>query len=376
MSLSLQIDELSEFYRTKTVLVTGHSGFKGAWLSQWLVGMGANVIGLSNNTPTTPSLSQILRLSESIRETWIDINDLPKVLSIVEKTKPDLVFHLAAQPIVLHSYNSPVETFKTNIAGTTNILEALRQAGKRSAGVFITSDKCYENSNDGLPFTENHKLGGNDPYSASKACAEIAISAYRASFFPPDNPQTKVGIASARAGNVIGGGDWSDHRILPDCARCLSNGIPIPVRNPSSVRPWQHVLEPLYGYLLLGYQIYNSLCSAKDASLSKYTTAFNFGPPTDQQRDIQSLVEEVLKHWPGNWRDHSSRSAKPEADTLTLNSDKATTTLRWQPSLSFQETVRYTVEWYRNFYETKNDPAEFTRKQIRDYQEAIRAAQI
>lgn len=378
MRNQLLAEKLATFYQGKKVLVTGHSGFKGAWLSQWLHDMGSRVTGLSIDTPTNPALSKLLKLSESIEEHWVDINDRDAVCSAVEQVSPDLVFHLAAQPIVLTSYETPAETFQTNLCGTINVLEALRGSNTPCAAVFITSDKCYENKNQGRPFTEERELGGNDPYSASKACAEIAIASYRKSFFSQGTSESKVGIASARAGNVIGGGDWSKYRILPDCVRYLSKGEVVPVRNPHSIRPWQHVLEPLFGYLCLGQKIGSHLLDPNERSdtenLSLLTSAFNFGPPGDQQKNIASVVDEVLKHWPGDWGDQSSHTSKAEADTLTLDSQKATDVLDWHPILNFEESIRYTVEWYKNFYDEKIDPLEFTRQQIRDYKTAVNKA--
>jgi CDP-glucose 4,6-dehydratase len=324
-------------YAGKRVFVTGHTGFKGSWLCEWLLGLGAEVTGYSLQPPTQPALFEQLGLAGRLRHIVGDIQDLPGLSRAVRAAQPDYVFHLAAQTIVRDSYVKPVETFMVNLMGTVHLLETLRSVSHPCAAVFVTTDKCYENREWVYGYRENDPLGGHDPYSASKATAELAIASYRRSFFQ-SHP---VRIASARAGNVIGGGDWAVDRIVPDCMRALEQGKPIAVRNPKATRPWQHVLEPLSGYLWLG------ACLAGERKTS-LDTAFNFGPGHESNRTVVELVTEVLKHWPGRWQDQSDPNAVHEAKLLQLATDKATALLGWEPAWRFPAAVAQTVEWYRD----------------------------
>jgi CDP-glucose 4,6-dehydratase len=326
----------------KRVLVTGHTGFKGSWLCEWLLGLGAEVTGLSLPPETEPSLFVELGLARRLRHIVGDIQE-PEVLTrAVGGCKPDFVFHLAAQALVRESYVRPRETFQVNAMGTLHLLEALRNLTQPCAAVFVTTDKCYENREWHHGYREEDTLGGRDPYSASKAAAELIIASYRDSFF--QDPPVK--IASSRAGNVIGGGDWARHRIMPDCIAALSKKKPIPVRNSRATRPWQHVLEPLSGYLWLGASLAEP--KLRRCSLPLLASAFNFGPDRDSNRSVAELVEEVLKHWPGRWQDKTDPSAPHEAGQLRLSTDKAYALLRWFPVWSFSEAVAQTVDWYRN----------------------------
>jgi CDP-glucose 4,6-dehydratase len=329
-------------FNGKRVLVTGHTGFKGAWLCEWLLGLGAQITGLSLPPQTEPSLFAELGLARRLRHIVGDIQEPDVLTKAVSESKPDFVFHLAAQALVRQSYFRPRETFNVNAMGTLHLLEALRNLRKPCAAVFITTDKCYENREWHHGYREEDKLGGRDPYSASKAAAELIIASYRNSFFQ-DHP---VKIASCRAGNVIGGGDWARDRIVPDCIAALHKKKPIPVRNPHATRPWQHVLEPLSGYLWLGASLADP--ELRRCQLPLLASAFNFGPNHDSNRTVAELVEEVLKHWPGRWQDKSDPAAPHEAGLLQLSTDKAYALLGWFPVWSFSAAVAGTVDWYRN----------------------------
>lgn len=366
----------SDFYHGKTVLLTGHTGFKGSWLTEWLLMMGAKVTGLSLPPATEPALFEQLGLAKRCDHRIGDVRDRGLVRRLVHEIRPDLVFHLAAQPLVRQSYAQPIETFDTNVMGTAHVLDALRDADWPCAAVMITTDKVYENKESLHAYREEDPLGGYDPYSSSKACAELVIQSYRQSFFHPVEITRKaardtsakgiVGVASARAGNVIGGGDWAQDRIMPDCIRALARGEVIQVRNPNATRPWQHVLEPLGGYLLLGFKLHRAL-TADLAVLPSYASAFNFGPGAASNRPVRDLVSEILKHWPGRWIDCSDPSAPHEAGLLHLCTDKAATVLHWHPCWSFEKTIARTVDWYKACH-TAAQPAvvKWTQDQIAD----------
>ena len=353
----------------RRVLLTGHTGFKGAWLSEWLLGLGADVTGFALAPPTDPALFDQLGLARRLRHVQSDVRDAAKVADAVSESRPDFIFHLAAQSLVRESYEQPVDTFATNVMGTINVLEAARALDRPCVVIVVTTDKCYLNREWHYGYREDDPLGGRDPYSASKAAAEIATAAWRSSFFG----KSPVRLASGRAGNVIGGGDWARDRIVPDCIRALSAGRPIPVRNRLATRPWQHVLEPLAGYLWLAA----SLAAATgprhdDTSLE---SAFNFGPDSDSNRNVGELVGRVLQRWPGEWADASDGAAPHEAQFLHLSTDKAARLLRWRPVWSFDRTIAETVGWYRDA--AGADPAtigEHTRDQIAQYSSDAAAA--
>jgi len=346
-------------YRGKRVLVTGHTGFKGSWLCEWLLSLGAEVYGLALPPATRPSLFGQLRLGERIAAHDLgDIRDLATVKAAVKRARPDFVFHLAAQPLVRLSYKEPVETFATNVMGTVHVLEACRSLKKPCALVCITTDKCYENKETTRPYRESDPMGGYDPYSCSKGCDELVISSYRRSFF--GSPESPVWVASARAGNVIGGGDWAKDRIVPDCIRALRKGQAIPVRNKVSTRPWQHVLEPLCGYLTLGAAL------AKRERFEEVAGGFNFGPNPKENKTVKDLVEEILKSCKGAWEDKSDPNAVHEAGLLNLDIRKARAVLGWKPRWDFAATVRNTVAWYEGVLRGE-DPVALTQCQIQDY---------
>ena len=361
----------AQIYRGKRVLVTGHTGFKGAWLAEWLLSLGAEVTGFALSPPTTPSLFEQLGLSSRLRHIEGDIRDLSAVQATVHACKPNFVFHLAAQPLVRLSYSQPVETYATNVMGTVNILEAIRLAGLPCSVVAITTDKCYENKEWVHSYREEDPMGGYDPYSSSKGAAELVIASYRRSYFSSANSLVK--LASARAGNVIGGGDWALDRIVPDCIRSLQNGETIPVRNKIATRPWQHVLEPLSGYLWLGACLHNSQLSAFSSQLP---SAFNFGPSLASNRTVAELVQEILKHWPGQWDDQSDPHALHEAQLLNLATDKAHHFLGWSPVWSFAETIAQTVRWYCESNAAYLDLNALTMAQIGAYTEAAKSAGV
>ena len=330
---------LERSYSGKRVLVTGHTGFKGSWLTLWLTKMGAQVTGLSDDIPTSPSHYESLMLKDQIRDLRGDIRDLALMKQIVTEFKPDYVFHLAAQSLVRKSYEAPLDTFLINTIGTANVLEALRDHQYKCAVVLVTSDKCYENLEWEWGYREIDRLGGKDPYSGSKAAAEIIARSYTASFFSGD----MVRIATARAGNVIGGGDWASDRIIPDCVRSWSNNLAVELRSPESTRPWQHVLEPLSGYLSLGA----SLAASEDL----HGESFNFGPPSRQDHSVREVVNEMSKYWDAvNVREDQSVTKIAEAGLLKLNCDKALAHLDWEAVWNFEETIQHTAEWYRHFY--------------------------
>ena len=357
-------------YRGRRVFVTGHTGFKGSWLCEWLLSLGAEVHGFALEPPTKPALFDQLGLAERIASHTIgDIRDREALAKAVSAADPDFVFHLAAQPLVRLSYREPVETFDTNVMGTVNLLEAVRQHAikhlntqtlKHCSVVCITTDKVYENNESGQAYKETDPFGGYDPYSASKGACEIAIASYRRSFF--NDPANPVWVASARAGNVIGGGDWALDRIVPDCMRALDRGETIPVRNKVSTRPWQHVLEPLGGYLTLGAAL------ATRTRFADYASGFNFGPDPSANRTVKDLVTEILKHRAGKWEDRSDPNAVHEAGLLNLDITKAREVLGWTPRWDFETTIAKTVEWYGEVAAGK-DVAAMTRRQIQEYGE-------
>jgi CDP-glucose 4,6-dehydratase len=349
-------------YRAKTVWVSGHTGFKGAWLTAWLLDLGADVRGFSLTPPTTPALFDQLGLAARMHHELGDVRDLAAVQRSIASAQPDFVLHLAAQPLVRLSYAQPLETYATNVMGTVHVLEALRGLQKPCAAVCITTDKCYQNQEWLHGYRENDPLGGHDPYSSSKAAAELVIASWRNSFFPASHP---VKLASARAGNVIGGGDWAKDRIVPDCIRALTAGLPIPIRNKVATRPWQHVLEPLSGYLWLAACMTSDLRPPSSALCS----AFNFGPSHESNRTVVELVAEVLKHWPGRWEDRSDPHAVHETNLLQLATHKANALLGWEPVWTFPTAIEQTVQWYREASED-SDPTvvrALTISQIAEY---------
>lgn len=361
----------SNCYQGRRVLVTGHTGFKGSWLCEWLLSLGAEVSGFALEPPTAPALFDQLGLASRMQDLRGDVRDLAALRRVISEVQPEIIIHMAAQPLVRLSYEIPVETFATNAMGTVNVLEAVRGENLSCAVVVVTTDKCYENREWVHSYREEDAMGGYDPYSASKGCAELVVNAFRRSYFSAQSP---VALGSARAGNVIGGGDWALDRIVPDCMRSLSRGEVIPVRNPHATRPWQHVLEPLSGYLLLGARLWENLTPFEkmrdSAERACFEGGFNFGPALGSNRPVGQLVEEILKHWPGRWENQWRGDAPHEASLLNLATDKAHHFLHWKPVWDFAETIERTVSWYRHEKENPSAVAAVTRQQIADYAQA------
>lgn len=331
-------------YRQKTVLLTGHTGFKGSWLAYWLHQLGANVVGYSLPAPTEPSHWKLLDLSIAHHED--DINDLARLQRVFAVSRPDIVIHMAAQPLVRYSYQHPLETVETNVVGTAKVLECVRQTPSVRAVVVVTSDKCYENPEDGRPLTETSPMGGYDPYSMSKGAAELVTNSYRNSFFNPANygQSHQTLLASVRAGNVIGGGDWAADRLIPDLIRGSVSGQRVVIRNPEAVRPWQHVLEPLSGYLLVGQRLL-----AGDVSAA---TGWNFGPAPDDVLPVRAVVQRANSRWDAVGFDELPSAENPhEAHLLRLDCTKAHQELDWYPVWRTETAIEHTIDWYRKFYE-------------------------
>ena len=348
-----------KFWKGKKVLVTGNTGFKGSWLTVLLDSLGAQVYGYSLPAPTEPSMYASCGLDRLAHTTVSDVRDRAALLACFTQVKPDIVFHMAAQPLVLESYRIPAETYETNVMGTVNLLEAVRTVKSARAVVVITSDKCYENKEWTWGYRENEPLGGFDPYSSSKACAEIATAAWRNSFFAPEQHKLhNTGIATARAGNVIGGGDWAASRLVPDCVRALMKNENIKVRNPMSLRPWQHVLEPLCGYLLLARKLWESG--------HEFSEAWNFGPDATDVRPVGWLVKEMCLRWGNADFVISPGKTGHEAGILMLDSTKSRLRLDWQPRWKLEQTVEKIVEWSRAYGKGHN-MLEVTKRQLEDY---------
>jgi CDP-glucose 4,6-dehydratase len=333
-------------FRGRRVLVTGHTGFKGAWLALWLHELGAVVTGYSLPPPTTPSLFEAARISARVRHIEGDVRHRDGLARAIREARPEVIFHLAAQAIVRESYRDPLTTMETNVLGTVNVLDAVRAAAAPVSVVVITSDKCYDTTRPG-PYRETDPLGGDDVYSASKCAAEVVTASYRHSFFPLERlAEHGVAIASARAGNVIGGGDWAADRLVPDAIRALVRGEPIDVRRPRAIRPWQHVLEPLRGYLALGAAL-SSSSAAERASASQ---PWNFGPGALAARTVAEVLDAVIRaHGSGSWRE-TGDPGPHETGCLTLDSSRARVRFNWTPWWGFEQTIAATVGWYRAFY--------------------------
>ncbi len=329
-----------EFWRGKRVVVTGDTGFKGAWLALWLHALGARVLGYAKDVPTRPSLFEAARIGELVEHRAGDVRDFADVQRSIGEFRPEVVFHLAAQSLVRYSYEQPLETYATNVMGTAHVLEAVRGARSVRAVVVVTSDKCYENRETGRAYVETDPLGGRDPYSSSKGAAELVASAYSRSFFCA--AESKVAVATARAGNVIGGGDWSRDRLLPDAYRAAAAGTPVQIRNPGAVRPWQHVLEPLAGYLLLAQRL------AEEGA--RIAGAWNFGPPASDARPVSEIMDRAASLWGPGLRWEIDRGAHPhEAKLLCLDAARARELLGWTPRLDLDTAVDWTVAWYKAF---------------------------
>ncbi len=358
---------LSKVFRDRSVWVSGHTGFKGAWLCEWLLTLGAKVHGYSLEPPTHPSLFDQLGLAGRIQSHGIaDIRDADGVAASLRGCRPDFVFHLAAQSLVRESYRSPLATFGTNTLGTVHVLEGLREVQYPCAAILVTTDKVYENREWVHAYRETDRLGGHDPYSASKAAAELAVASYRRSFFGSASP---VRIASVRAGNVIGGGDWAEDRIIPDCVRAWQDGRQVSVRAPGSIRPWQHVLEPLYGYLLLAAELAHAAKAGDGNRLGELESGFNFGPDRGSARTVRELVEGLAGSLGFEWSADEGAASLHEAQRLSLDAEKAFRLLGWTPRWSFEAALEMTADWFRKVAQG-GSAVELTRGQIRSHCEA------
>ncbi|RMD58586.1 CDP-glucose 4,6-dehydratase [Candidatus Parcubacteria bacterium] len=356
-------------FENKRVLVTGHTGFKGSWLCLWLAELGAEVYGYSLEAPTKPSLFEEAKVVERLVGHEVgDIRNAERLKNTLKKVRPSIVFHLAAQSLVRRSYAEPQETYETNVMGTVNLLEAIRACDSVKVCQIITSDKCYENWEWVYAYRENDPMGGSDPYSNSKGCAELVVSSYRRSFFPPERFEKHgVSLSSARAGNVIGGGDWSEDRIIPDSIRALTVGNPIEVRNPNAVRPWQHVLEPLSGYLWLAARQWSEP--------RRFSDGWNFGPMPAGHATVEEIVQEIVRQWgEGEYRPDSPSEAPHEAHLLKLDITKAADLLAWRPVYSLKEALSVTVDWYKAWAQgcARDELRVLTLNQIRAYTKAAR----
>ncbi len=349
---------MKKFYQNKKVIVTGHTGFKGSWLCAWLYLLGAKVYGIALDPPTKPSHFELLDLKNKINSKILDIRNKQKIKDTISSINPDIIFHLAAQPIVSESFEDPVKTFDTNFMGSINVMESLRENKHDCILVMITSDKCYENKEWIWGYRENDEMGGSDPYSASKGATELAISSYYRSFFADND---KMLIASARAGNVIGGGDWAKNRIIPDLIKCWSEEKLLKIRSPNSTRPWQHVLEPVSGYLNLAWTLY------EDQSLNGQS--FNFGPDNNDEYTVEELVKKMSLQWKNaKWKKNEDfNSNLKEASLLKLNCDKSLNLLNWKQALNFDETASFTINWYKIYYQGNKNIFDISTRQIEDY---------
>ena len=351
-------------FKDKTIFVTGHTGFMGSWLTEWLCDLGANVIGYSLEPPTVPSLFDTLGLEKRITHIIGDINDSKNLQNTMNEHFPEIVFHLAAQPLVKTSYDAPQKTIQTNVMGTVNLLESIKNqpTSRLAICVVITSDKCYQNRELSYAYKETDPMGGYDPYSASKGATELIISSYRNSFFNTQNfGAHETSLSTSRTGNVIGGGDWAENRLVPDCVKALSKNEKISIRNPNAVRPWQYVLEPISGLLCLTQKMYNDPI--------KYAQPWNFGPTIRRPLiKVNELTSEIITNWgSGNWIDSSDKNEPHEANLLMLDSSKAINNLDWHPVYSINETISETVGWYKEFYKNHENMEEFTKNQILNY---------
>lgn len=355
----IKIESMKAFFVGKKILITGHTGFKGAWLSQILLQWGAEVVGVSLSPETKPNLFTVLDLKKSVKNYFVDIRNYAELKEIIEKERPEIVFHLAAQAIVRVSYDDPLMTYSTNVLGTANILQALSDVGCAKSAVIITTDKVYKNVEWIYPYRENDALGGYDPYSASKAAADIIAQSYIQSFFNPKDYGEKHNtlIAITRAGNVIGGGDWAPYRLIPDIVRSVyEKKEKILIRSPKAIRPWEHVLEPLSGYLNLAMKLY--------AGKAEYSDTWNFGPDDHGFVSVETVVEKAIGILGKGAYEVREDNTKHEANILKLDTTKARSILDWHPQLDFQENMKFTFDWYKNYYQKEEDPTLFTNRQI------------
>ena len=354
-----------DFWKGKKIFITGNTGFKGSWLSMWLESLEAQVTGYSLPPPTKPNLFESARVSNEINYIEGDVRDLDRLKSAIADNEPDVIIHMAAQPLVRHSYRYPLDTYSTNVMGTVNLLEAVREIKSAKVVVIVTSDKCYENKEWLHGYRENDSMGGHDPYSSSKGCAELITSAYRSSYFSTEcSPAAGIAVASVRAGNVIGGGDWSEDRLVPDIIKAVVNHHPVIIRNPNSIRPWQYVLDPIQGYLSLIKKLWDNG--------PEFAGGWNFGPGGDDAKPVSYMVDMMVKLWGGDarWELDSNTEHPHEARYLKLDCSKARTMLSWNPKLNLEMALEWTVEWYHNFHQKAN-MRNYTEREIMRYEKLL-----
>ena len=348
----------NQFWKKKKVLVTGHTGFKGSWISLWLQKLNANICGFSKSIPTNPSLFEIANVDENMQSITGDIRDFDSIINTIKEFQPEIIIHMAAQSIVLNSYDDPLETYTTNVIGTLNLFEAVRKTDKTRVIINVTSDKCYDNRGLNVPFKESDPMGGYDPYSSSKGCSEIMTSSFRNSFFNPKQYQKhKVALASARAGNVIGGGDWAEFRLVPDLIKGIQNKKIVKIRNQNYSRPWQFVLEPLNGYLMLAQKLW------KEGP--EFSQAWNFGPLENEKKTVSYLISKFTEKFKELQIEYEEKE-EHESENLSLNSTKTFNELNWKNKVDLEKTVLLTIEWYKKFLEGKN-MKEFSFQQIENF---------
>lgn len=348
-----------DFWRDKKILLTGHTGFKGSWLSLWLQKLGADLVGYSKSIPTKPSLYELSHVKDKMISIMGDVCDLNKLNEIIHEYKPEIIIHMAAQSLVQESYKNPIETYATNVLGTVNIMQAVRSVNCVRVLINVTSDKCYENNGLERGYNENDPMGGFDPYSSSKGCAELVTASFRNSFFnPTEYEKHRVAIATVRAGNVIGGGDWAQNRIIPDIMKGILEKTTVKIRNPNAVRPWQFVLEPLHGYMLLAEKLWDEG--------PKFSEGWNFGPNHNDIRSVSWLVEKLSQLWNTQINLEYDKGFNHEANTLKLDCTKAKQKLGWQPKTNLEIGLKFVVEWYKH-YELGDDIKEITEQQIKDF---------
>lgn len=347
-----------EFWKNKKVLITGHTGFKGSWLTLWLNKLGANITGFSKSIPTNPSLFEILHIEKEIKSVLGDIQDYEFLKNVIDENKPEIIFHMAAQSLVMKSYSNPIDTFATNVIGTANLLYATKETNLPKVVVNVTSDKCYESNESLEGYSEDDPMGGHDPYSSSKGCAELVTKSFRRSFFE-ESSENDVRLASARAGNVIGGGDWAENRLVPDIVRAIKNKQDVKIRNPDGLRPWQHVLEPLNGYIGLAEKLWSDK--------TKYSEGWNFGPEKKEVKSVSWIIEKFNEFWENKIDWDIEKNDFHETNILILNCQKAKSKLGWSSKMSTEIAIRWTIRWYKKYFEGEN-MRKFTEEQITEFQ--------
>jgi CDP-glucose 4,6-dehydratase len=346
------------FWKNKKILITGHTGFKGSWLTIWLKKLGADITGFSKSVPTNPSLFETANIGKNIKSVVGDIQNYEFLKETISECEPEIIFHMAAQSLVIKSYSNPIETFSTNIMGTVNLLYAVKETKKAKVVINITSDKCYENNESLEGYREDDPMGGYDPYSSSKGCAELITKSFRKSFFSSDH-ENNIGLASVRAGNVIGGGDWAENRLIPDIISAIKNKENVKIRNPNAIRPWQHVLDPLNGYISLAEKVWDDQ--------TKYSEGWNFGPEKNETKPVSWVIEKFNELWKNKINWVVGDNELHEANNLILNCQKAKSRLGWNSKINTETALEWTIEWYTKYFEGKN-MMKVTEEQILEFQ--------